>query len=311
VSGATRGPGRSLLWALAGLLTLAALFASLGGSARAAPTAGTSLPRLVSLAPSLTEMLFALDAGDALVGVTRYCDFPPAAKRLPRVGGIEDGSIDFERVLGRKPDLVIAIGEGQERTVSALRRLGQRVEVVPSQTVDDVFRAIPRLGDLVGRRAAAERLLADLQGRFERVRRAISKVPPERRPRVFYELWDQPLMTATRSTLIGGLIERAGGRNIFGDLGGRYPQVSPEAVLARDPQVIVAPDHHGGPIDARTLVERSGLAGVEAARRGRILIVEGNVVSRAGPRIADVLELLAHELHPDLVPAPAGGGARR
>jgi iron complex transport system substrate-binding protein len=265
---------------------------------------------VVSLAPSLTEMLFALGVGNAVVGVTSYCNFPPAARRLPKVGGIEDGSIDFERVLGRKPDMVVAIGEGQERTVSALRRLGLRVEVVPSQTVGDVFRAIPQLGDLVGQHAAAERLVGDLDRRFARVRRAVSGLPREQRPRVFYELWDQPLMTATRSTLIGGLIELAGGRNIFGDLASRYPQVSPEAVLERDPEVIVAPDHHGDPVDVRSLVERTGLGRVEAARRGRILIVEGDTVSRAGPRIADILELLAHELHPDLVPPP-GGGVRR
>jgi iron complex transport system substrate-binding protein len=268
--------------------------------------------RVVSLAPSLTEFLFALGAGETLVGVTANCDYPAPAKQLPKVGGLEDGSINLERVLSLRPQLVIAIGEGQNQTVETLRRLGLTVEVVPSQTVDDVFRAAVRLGALLGREVAAQRLVADLERRIARVEKAVAAVPPERRPRVFYEVWDRPLMTATRSSVIGRLIELAGGFNVFGALSGRYPQVSPEAVLERRPQIIVAPDHHASLVDPRGLKERLGLSGVEPALRERILILDGDLVSRAGPRIADALELLARSFHPQLFPAatPRRAGQR-
>lgn len=284
------------------VLLLAALFVTArdGAGAVAKPSR-----RVVSLAPSLTEMVFALGAGNTLVGVTTYCDYPAAAKRIPKVGGIEDGGIDLERVLALKPDLVVAIGEGQQTAVDALRRLGLRVEVVPSQTFDDVFGAVTRMGGLLGREAAAKRLTTELQRRVERIRQAVTPLPPERRPRVFYQVWDRPLMTATRNTLIGRLIELAGGVNIFGDLPGRFVQVSPEAVLQRNPQAIVAPDHHTSRVDPRSLAQLPGFSHLEAVRRGRILILDGNLVSRAGPRIAEALELLARALHPDLFPASA------
>ena len=259
--------------------------------------------RVISLAPSLTEMVFALGAGDRLVGVTTYCNYPPAAQRVAKVGGLADGTLDLERVVALKPDLVLAIGAGQARSLDAFRRLGLRVEVVHSETFEDVFSALTRLGSLLGREAAAKELTAELSRRVERVRKAVATLPPSSRPRVFYELWDRPLMTANRDTLIGRLIEMAGGVNVFADLTSRYPQVSPEAVVKRRPELIVAPDHHASVVDARTLARQPGLQSLPAIRNGRILVLDGDLVSRPGPRVADALELLAHTFHPNLIPA--------
>jgi iron complex transport system substrate-binding protein len=245
-------------------------------------------------------MVYALGAGQTLVGVTTVCNYPEAAQKLPEVGGMEDGGVDLEKVLSLKPDLVVAIGLYQGATVEALRRLGLRVEVVPSQTVEDVFAAADRLGTLLGRQAEAKRLTTDIGRRIERVRKATSALPKERRPRVFYQVWDQPLMTATRDTLIGRLIELGGGVNVFGDLSGRYVQVSPEAVLKRDPQVILAPTTHSSRVDPKNLAKRPGLAGVTAVRTGRVHVLDGDLVSRAGPRVAEALELVARAVHPEL-----------
>ena len=256
--------------------------------------------RVVSLAPSLTEMVYALGAGPTLVGVTTVCNYPEAAQKLPKVGGMEDGGVDLEKVLSLKPDLVVAIGLYQSSTVEALRRLGLRVEIVPSQTVEDVFAAATRLGALLGREAEARRLTGDMARRIDRVRKATAALPEERRPRVFYQVWDKPLMTATRDTLIGRLVELGGGVNVFGDLSGRYVQVSPEAVLKRDPQVILAPTTHASRVDPKVLARTPGLAGVTAVRTGRISVLDGDLVSRAGPRIAEALELVARALHPEL-----------
>jgi iron complex transport system substrate-binding protein len=290
-----RSPG---IYARAGLRTLIIILVLLLFAAQSA-TAATP-KRVVSLAPSLTEMVYALGAGPALVGVTTVCNYPEAARRLPKVGGMEDGGVDLEKVLSLKPDLVVAIGLYQSSTVEALRRLGLRVEVVPSQTVEDVFAAANRLGVLLGREAEAKRLNADLRRRIDRVRKATAALPKKRRPRVFYQVWDKPLMTATRETLIGRLIELSGGVNVFGDLSGQYVQVSPEAVLKRDPQVILAPTTHASRVDPKVLARTPGLAGVTAVRTGRIYVLDGDPVSRAGPRVAEALELVARAIHPEL-----------
>jgi len=287
------------------LLLLAILLTATRADAAAAPR------RVISLAPSLTEMVFALGAGDRLVGVTTYCNYPPAAQRVAKVGGLADGTLDLERVMALKPDLVLAIGAGQQRSLDTFRRLGLRVEVVHSETFDDVFTALTRLGSLLGREAAAKGLTAELSRRVERVRRAVASLPPGARPRVFYELWDRPLMTASRDTLIGRLIEMAGGVNVFAEVASHYPQVSPEAVVERRPELIVAPDHHASVVDARTLARQPGLASLPAIRNGRILVLDGDLVSRPGPRVADALELLAHTFHPDLIPAPPAAGTRK
>ncbi len=290
----TRIPGG----ARALLLLAIALFVCGQADAAAVPR------RVVSLAPSLTEEVFALGAGDRLVGVTTYCNYPPAAQRVAKVGGGVDGTLDLERVMALKPDIVLAIGDGQQRSLDTFRHLGLRVEIVHSETFDDVFTSLARLGSLLAREEAAKKLSADLSRRVERVRRAVATLPPKARPRVFYEVWDRPLMTASRDTLIGRLIEMAGGVNVFADVTSHYPQVSPEAVVERRPELIVAPDHHASVVDARTLARQPGLASLPAIRNGRILVLDGNLISRPGPRVADALELLAHAFHPDLIPAP-------
>lgn len=261
--------------------------------------------RIVSLAPSLTETLFAVGAGEQVVGVTEYCNFPPAVSRVQRIGGLEDGSVDLERIIALRPDLVTALAAGQDGTVTALRRLGLRVEVVPSETVADALRAIRRLGTLTGHRAEAARLEADLARRIRAVREKVATVPAERRPRVFYQLWDEPLMTATGDTLAGQLVEMAGGVNVFADLAGRYPQVSPEAVLARDPQVILAPAHHAGAVSRDRLAGRPGWDRIDAVRHGRVFVLDGDLVSRPGPRVAEALERVARRLHPERFGATA------
>jgi len=289
---------------LLGLLALPGLPA-LAGASRAA--AAPPPRRVVSLAPSLTEIVFALGAGDRLVGVTQSCDYPAAARGLPRIGGMTDGTIDLERLLARQPDVVLAIGEDQATTVANLRRLGARVEVIESQTVADVFGAVSRVGEILGLREPAGRLRRELEQRVDRVRTAVAGLPAGKRPRVFFEIWDHPLMTASRATLAGQLIELAGGINLFADLSGRYVEVSPETVLQRNPQVILSPDHHGRALSVDNLRRQPGFAQVDAVRHGRVHTFAGDLVSRPGPRIALALELVGHALHPDLVPLPAEG----
>lgn len=268
--------------------------------------------RLVSLAPSITEILFAIGAGSDVVGNTTYCNFPEEAQELAKVGGTTAQTIQIERIVALRPDMIFSSGEGQESVVRALKRLGVRVHVVRTKTVDEVLEGILELGGMTGRSEAAERVVGEMRRRMERIREALADLPKESRPRVFYQVWDQPLMTAGNSTFIGQLIELAGGTHLFVDLPQAYPQISPEAVLQRNPEVILAPDHHGSQVLPSSIASRPGWAEIAAVRTGRIYLLPGDLVSRPGPRLVVALEVLAQLLHPDRFPPASrpGGGVR-
>jgi iron complex transport system substrate-binding protein len=260
----------------------------------------------VSLAPSLTEVLFAIGAGDHVVGVTDLCDRPPAVRGLPRVGGITSATLRLEAVVALRPDLVVAIGSDQEAAVEALAGLGLRVEVVPSASLGDVLEAARRLGEMTGRRAEGSALAAGLGARVAAVRRGVANLAQEDRPRVFFEVWDRPLMTAGPGTFLGEMVEMAGGDNVFADVEGRWVAVSPEAVLARDPEVVLTARRPGGPAGVADFAARPGWARLSAVRRGRVHALDGDLVSRPGPRLAEALEQVARYLHPGRFPGRPG-----
>ncbi|HUO87306.1 MAG TPA: cobalamin-binding protein [Thermoanaerobaculia bacterium] len=305
--------------AVGGLL---AWLAAAGWSARRAggPLAEAADPsdrggghrRIVSLAPSLTETLFAIGAGDRLVAVTDLCDFPAAARELPRVGGLTSSNLHLESVVAARPDLVLSVGLNQEAAVAALRRLGIAVEVIPSdgEGLDATIAAVRRLGVLAGRRVEAARLADRLAGRIAAVEEALAGLPPTDRPRVYFEVWDRPLMTAGPDTFLGELVARAGGENVFADVSGRWVQVSPEAVLARDPQWILAAARPGGPQGADDFASRPGWRDVSAVADGRMHLLDGDLVSRPGPRLVAAFEEVAALLHPERFPAARGAAGK-
>lgn len=264
-------------------------------AAPAAPEAPEALRRIVSLAPSVTEMLFAVGAGDQVVGVTRFCDYPPPARRLPKVGGITPLNIDLERIVRLRPELVLSSGDGQEPVLAGLARLGIPGRVLPAASLAEVLDRLEEVGRLTGHADRARRLRSELERRVERVRRSVARRSSASRPRVFFLLWDRPLTTTGRS-FVSELIELAGGDNVFGDLSLAFPEVSEEAVIARDPQVILVPDHDR--LDFEALRRRPGWELISAVRRGRIHRIPGDAISRPGPRLVDALEVLAGLLAP-------------
>ena len=282
--------GRHLLGILTGLAILAA------------PAAAEPVPRrIVSLLPSLTEILFAVGAGDQVVGVTTHCTFPPEAQQgRTQVGGYVPASMSLERIVGLGPDLVLAFDDAtQTPVVAELRRLGLRVEAVAVRSVDDVAAAIRRVGELVGRRQAAERVAGEVLASIDRIHRRLAGIPEEARPQVFYAVWHDPLMTAGRRTFTHELIELAGGRNIFGDVDREYFVVSFEEMLERDPEVILGADSHGL-IPSLADGTRPIWRHVQAVRQGRAYGIDGDVVSRPGPRLGEALRLIAGKLHPEI-----------
>jgi cobalamin transport system substrate-binding protein len=250
--------------------------------------------RIVSLVPSVTEILYALGAERRLVGVTDFCDFPPEARTQPKVGGMVAPSL--EAIVALKPDLVIATTEGtREDTVTQLSRLKIAVYLVAAHQVADVTSLIRRLGELTGSESAAAPLVARLEQRIEAVKKAVG---PQARPRVLYVLWPEPLIVPGRGALVTELIQIAGGQSLTADDPDAWPRYSLEAAVARSPEVILLANHGAG-TGAVEVEKWRRLASLPAVKSGRLISVNGDLMHRYGPRFVDGLEQLARAIHPE------------
>lgn len=261
--------------------------------------------RIVSLVPSASEILFALGAQERLVGVTDFCDFPPAARQKPRVGGMVAPSL--EAIVALRPDVVVVTPAGNsDETLAQLERLRVPIFAVNPTGVGEALDLIGRLGALAGRPAEATRITAALARRIQEVKARVAPLP---RPRVLYVVWPEPLIVPGRGSVVSELIELAGGQSVTADGGQGYPRYSVEAALAKSPEVILLARHG---VQARALGREpwDRLSSLPAVRAGRIHAVDGDVLHRYGPRMVDGLEELARLLHPDAARATGTAGAR-
>lgn len=253
---------------------------------------------IVSLAPSVTEMLFAVGAGPQVVGRTEYDNYPPEVESLPTIGGFSASSISVESILELEPDLVIAGDASQIELVETLEETGITVFVVQPETVDEILSTIRTVGAVTGHAAEAEALVAEMEARIAAVQDGVSDIPAGERVTVFYEVWHEPLMTTTNQTFIGELVELAGGQNIFGDLEETYPTISAEEIIELDPDVILGPSSHSDQLTVEIIAGRPGWENLSAVAGSAVFIVDGDIISRPGPRIVDALESIAADLYP-------------
>lgn len=250
--------------------------------------------RIISLVPSVTEIIYALGGEDRLVGVTDFCDWPPEATKKPRVGGML--APNLETVVALRADLVVATSEGNRReTFDQLERLRIPVFIVNPHRMSDVLAVIAQLGELTGRQAAVGPLTRTLIRRIKAVENAVRPYP---RPKVLYVLWPEPLIVPGRLGLVNELIELAGGASVTAREPASYPRFSLEAVAARAPEVIILARHgaDGTPL-SRAPWER--LTALPAVRAGRVHSVDGTYLHRYGPRVVDGIEMLARVIHPE------------
>ncbi len=251
--------------------------------------------RIVSLAPSNTEVVYALGQGPLVVGVTDYCDYPPEAKQKPKVGGY--AKIDLEKVVGLSPDLVLATSIHVKSIVPELERRGLVVVVVEPKNVEDVLTKITLVGKLTGASKQATNLTMQLKNRVDAVTAQVASA--KSKPRVFYEI-DKTLFTPGPGSFIDDMIAKAGGSNIAADAKSGYAQLTPEVVIARDPEIIFLGDMFYGETPDK-VKERPGWANLTAVKSGRVIpLIDENLFSRPGPRVVDGLEWLARSIHPDL-----------
>lgn len=236
----------------------------------------TSHQRIVSLVPSVTEILFALGAEEKLVGVTTFCDYPEEARLKLKVGDFSNPSI--ERILALEPDLVFATAPEQLRIVESLRNLGIRTEIVDPESIDEILESIRRIGELAQKENRAREIIDEIAEEKRMLENLVENV--EKKPKVYIELDVNPLFTAGRSSFVNQLIELAGGENVVeSDM--PYLPINSEVVVANDPEVIVLV--YSG--RKEEVSSRIGWEGVSAVRNGRIYDdLDENLVARPGPR---------------------------
>ncbi|WP_347555219.1 cobalamin-binding protein [Robbsia sp. KACC 23696] len=252
--------------------------------------------RVVSLAPHITELVYAAGGGSALVGVVNYSDYPAAARTLPSVGSYM--SADVERIAALHPDLVLAWGQGRPQPQwAALAALGIPVYIDAPARVDNIGASLRRLGVLFGTSPQADREATRLDTGFAALRAEYAERP---RVAVFYQVWSHPLMTLSGRQITSDVIALCGGRNVFADLPGLAPTISTEAVIAAAPQAIVTPA-----LGATHRADASAMANANswkawpslpAVAAGNLFSIDGDLISRPGPRLLEGARLLCDDL---------------
>jgi len=265
-----------------------------------APPTAASSARIVSVAPNLTEILYALGRGEAVVGVTADSDYPPQALSKPRIGTFWQPNI--EAIIALKPTLVVTLGFAQQKSlVQRLERMGYPCLTTDIWTVEDLFNAIHMLGQATDSQDQAQELIGDFRRRTRRLEETLKN---RQRPRVLWVVQREPLRVAGRDTFINELIERAGGENALGPTLHKYPPVGAEQVIASRPDVIIEPTMVKGDPDRQrnqALAYWERYANIPAVANGRIHIIDGDIVSRLGPRLAEGIETIARCLHPQVL----------
>jgi iron complex transport system substrate-binding protein len=254
--------------------------------------------RIVSLAPNVTEILFALGLDAEIAGVTRYCDFPEAALRKPKVGGLVDPNLELIKSLS--PDLVIAFRGNPLRTVDRLRGLGVPVFVLDiGRDLEALFPFIAKIGRVTRRDKEAAALASGLRSRLEAVRGRLEGVASE--PRIFLALHGQGLWTCGRLSYLNDLIALSKGRNVAGAVERDWLHYGLEQIVHDDPEVIIVLARTAAEFERGRdkFLEDRRLRKVAAVRTGRVFFLDENVTSRFGPRLLEALEVVARSIHPE------------
>jgi iron complex transport system substrate-binding protein len=261
--------------------------------------------RVISLAPHVTELIYAAGGGSKLVGTVSYSDYPPAAQKVPRVG--DNKALDLERIVALKPDLIVVWRHGNAQAqLERLRELHIPLFFSEPHQLDDVAVTLTRLGSLLGTSGTADAAASAYRADIERLRTRYANRPPVS---VFYEVWDQPLMTLNGTHMISDVITLCGGRNVFAQLAPLVPTVSTEAVIAANPEAIVTASAGATKPDAplAKLDSWHTWPSLTAVARNNLFAIDGDLIDRPAPRIAQGAEQLCEDLEVARSRRPAAG----
>jgi iron complex transport system substrate-binding protein len=294
---------RTLALALMALVAIASLsaqgygFTDARGKAVVLPA---KAQRIVSLSPAATEILYAAGAGKAMAGATTYCYYPAEANDLAKIGGYSARTISMEAIVALRPDLVIGELSMHSQLAAQIEGSGITFASVSLTNFEDIYTAMADFARAGGDEKLSAAAVASMKARVESVKTRIARIPADKRPTVFWEVWNEPLMTAGPATFISMVLTAAGARNLFADITEDWPVISFEAIVARNPDWIMASETHATALSIESLSKRPGWAGLGAVRNRRIVLLNGDIVSRPGPRFVDAMELVAKALYPEL-----------
>lgn len=253
------------------------------------------IERIVSLAPNLTEIVYALGLEARLVGVTNQCDFPPAARAKPMVGDVLNPSL--EKIIELKPDVVLGTTAGNRReTVEAVERAGLPLYGIEARNVEDILVSIQDVAGLLGVPEAGKALVGQLQARLAALGARLEKAW---RPQILFVLWLEPLLTVGGDTFLNDVLSRAGAESVTAELHQDWPRLSLEFVIERDPDYLVLPRTFGLQARLARLAEGPPWREMRAVEHNRVVWLE-DAVLRPGPRIVEAIEALARALHPEI-----------
>jgi len=256
----------------------------------------TSSPRrIVSLAPGITETLFALGLDTEIAGVTTFCDYPREAASKRKIGGLINPSL--EEIVSLDPDLVIGTADGNRKeTVNRLERIGLPVYVVNPGSLDEILVMISDMGEITGKTKEANRLVNNLRERIDRV---VMRTKDSLQSGIFFLVGEGAMITAGKDTVIDRLIRAAGGKNIAGDSAIRYPRFTIEEIILKNPDIIIVASARD---DASSVKQRwEKWQAIAAVKEGNIHFIDPDLISRPAPRIVDGLETMARIIHPEIV----------
>jgi iron complex transport system substrate-binding protein len=256
-----------------------------------------SAKRIISLAPSITEILFALGLDVEVAAITNFCDYPEAVSNKPRIGGFVNP--DIEKIVSLKPDLIIGIRDGNRTdTVHRLNDFGFPVYLIDPKGFDGVMQTIKKIGEIVGREKESKRMIRDMANKRENIvnlTRSLSK------PKVFFQVGDVPMITVGKGTLADDLIRLAGGRSISENELLSYPSYSLETILLKAPEIIIMTSMESKKHYMNLVKKWQNWKSIPAVRRNTIYVIDSNLVDRPTPRIVEGLETLVRIIHPEIL----------
>ncbi|MDP2923807.1 MAG: cobalamin-binding protein [Candidatus Omnitrophota bacterium] len=252
--------------------------------------------RIISLAPSTTEILFALGLDDEIVGVSSYCDYPPQAKSKTKVGGFSHPNL--EKIFSLKPDYIFCTGLEQAPVIAQLRRLNFKVYVADPKNIEELFKSISDIGRITNKVGEADRLIKRMKSDIAIVSNKTKAIAPQKKAKVFIEIWYDPLMTAGTGSFIDELITLAGGINIAHDVKRPYSNFSAEKIVSLNPDCIIMA-YMDKKSALKLVTARFGWENINAVKNKRVFNdIDPDILLRPGPRITEGLKAIHKKLYP-------------
>ncbi len=251
--------------------------------------------KIISLAPNITEILFALELDEEILAVTDFCDFPDAALTKTKIGGFVNPSL--EMIISLNPDLVIATKDGNRReTIQRLNDLGLSVYVINPKGFDGVMMTIQHIGEVVGKRDEARNIVTMMRTKKENMLALTQFLP---KPKVFFQVGEAPMITVGREALANDLIRLAGGRSISENEAISYPRYSIETIMFKSPEVIIISSMESKRDYLNSVKKWQNWKSIPAVKKNAIYVVDSNLVDRPSPRIGEGLETIVRMIHPE------------